>query len=66
MLQSIRRLIRARQEEQEIETSEEPGTMFNIMKDVRYRKVVVAANHVCTRLTTTGLGRDTFKSDACF
>jgi hypothetical protein len=44
MLRSIGRLIRARQEERIIQTSEAPSMMFNIVKDVRYRKVVVAAN----------------------
>jgi hypothetical protein len=46
-----------------IETLEEPGAMFNIMKDVRYHKVVVAANQACARSTEAGLGRDTLKSD---
>jgi hypothetical protein len=63
MLRSIGRLIRARQEERVIETSEEPSVMFNIMKDIRYRKIIVAANQACARSAEAGLGRDTLKSD---
>jgi hypothetical protein len=44
MLHSIGCLIRARQEERVIETSEAPGCMFNIVRDVRYCKVVLVAN----------------------
>lgn len=37
--------------------------MFNILKDVRYRKVVVATNQACTRSYKGGLGKETLKSD---
>jgi hypothetical protein len=63
MLRSIGRLIRARQEERIIQTSEAPSMMFNIVKDVRYRKVVVAANQACARSAEAGFGRETLKSD---
>jgi hypothetical protein len=63
MLWSIGRVIRARQEERIIETSVAPGCMFNIVKDVHYRKVVVAANQACMRSAAAGLGRETLKSD---
>jgi hypothetical protein len=63
MLRSIGLLIRARQEERVIQTSEAPAVMFNIVKDVRYRKVIVAANQACTRSAKARLGRETLKSN---
>jgi hypothetical protein len=61
MLRSIGLLIRARQEERVIQTSEAPAVMFNIVKDVRYRKVIVAANQACTRSAKARLGRETLQ-----
>jgi hypothetical protein len=63
MLRAIGRLIRARQEERIIETSIQPAVMFNIITDVRYRRVVLAANQACQKSAAAGLGREILKSD---
>ena len=63
MLRSIGQLIRGRQEERIIEASKEPAFLFNIVKDVRYWKVVVVANQACRRSFEAGLGREMLKSD---
>ena len=64
MLRAVGRLIRARQEQRVVETSVAPAVRFSILNDVRYHRVVVAADEAVQRSAKAGLRRETLKSDA--
>lgn len=62
-MRAVGRLIRGREEERTIHTLEKPAVKFDIMKDVRYAKVVHAANRTATNASDAGLEKSVVKSD---
>ncbi|KAL3682593.1 hypothetical protein R1sor_000615 [Riccia sorocarpa] len=62
LLRAIGRIIRARQKQRLIKSGA-AVIPFNILKDVRYRKVKVAADEAVSRAMAAGLGKYVKKSD---